>query len=263
MVDNLEKFANAVYNFALSAVILAAFTGILMHAIYAFGLRSTLQQTWVHQWLSRKVQLSKNEPLGSKKAYQKSSFLYKLTRIIKKILLGNFKHTYKDLKVKVKVEEIERDIVNLASAGDKRTLYSLSYSQLCGQISGAIRAELEYSSSESLIDVFAFMSPKEEREKIKNKLIPSDDASYNEIRERIVYHAERGVDELQVFLHRRWDKVNYFISTILAFILIVLLLLTSNRLQLSVQENLLYIVVGFAVGILAPVTQQFIETKLS
>ena len=56
--NNLKEFAEAVYNFALSAAILAAFIGILMHALYAFGLRPRLQRKWVRDWLAKQLRFS-------------------------------------------------------------------------------------------------------------------------------------------------------------------------------------------------------------
>lgn len=234
MTDNIANLSQEIYYFALSATILAALTGILMHVIYSFGIRYLLNKKLMRIWLKKKIH---------------------------EIEVSDEMLFNKEEKYMPHWQEVEKEIIKLAGSGNEKALYTLTFPQLCGQISGAIRAELEYSGRKLVLNVFAASASHEDMNALKeNKKDDSD--SVAEARERIMYYAERGVDELQVFLKQNWYRKDYIFSFCISYFTVLLLLVTSNRLELGFQQNILYLAVAAVVGLLAPIVQQLFEKKI-
>ncbi|NES64709.1 MAG: hypothetical protein F6K24_05325 [Okeania sp. SIO2D1] len=164
--------------------------------------------------------------------------------------------------VKDKMTAFQRSV----GMGNGSNIYSLPYQQLCGQITNALRNQVD-SGEGALLDIFARDVHPENLEKLKSK--NAQDLSNEEqnnlamIEEQLLNSADRGLDDLQITLAKWWLKVDYFFSILISFILLDRLLTVPTNFLIG--ENFqdydeLILIFSFCLisGFLAPTIRNFL-----
>src|SRR4051794_39604409 len=98
----LAALSDAARDLVLAVLLLATLTAILLRAAYDLGIRATVQQRWVDDWLRRRQAALR--PCDA-----------------------------------ADVTEIRR---HLDDIGARQDVYSLDYRQICGHIASAVQAQL-------------------------------------------------------------------------------------------------------------------------
>ena len=256
--DVLGSLAQTTTNFAISAVMLAVLTAIFLQALYELGLRAGLQRQWVSNWIKGRLLLIdtslKDDPWSSLRAALLLDRLF-------------FK---KDPDQKNVHTEVGKLLAWLEGQGREKSLYSLSYQQLCGQIASLVHGEINGSADDELIGVFALepkkgmyskQAPgKEEKSPPMRKTRESKAAR----RERLLFLAEKGIDELQIYLGRLWRMAGYIFNLLFSFGLALFLWLLSTQFNPLVTGNTwLLLSVGAAGGLIAPIANTVLERLFS
>ncbi|NET24774.1 hypothetical protein [Okeania sp. SIO1I7] len=161
--------------------------------------------------------------------------------------------------VKEKMTAFQRSV----GMGNGSNIYSLPYQQLCGQITNALRNQLD-SGEGALLDIFARDVYPENLEKLKNK--NAQDLSNEEqndlamIEEQVFNSADRGIDDLQITLAQWWLKVDYIFSIVISFVLSqgLLTVPTTWSVGNSTEERILVLAVSVISGSLAPTIRNFL-----
>ncbi|NEP80746.1 MAG: hypothetical protein F6K39_22785 [Okeania sp. SIO3B3] len=161
--------------------------------------------------------------------------------------------------VKEKMTTFQRSV----GMGNGSNIYSLPYQQLCGQITNALRNQVD-SGEGTLLDIFARDVHPENLEKLKNK--NAQDLSNEEqndlavIEEQVFNSADRGLDDLQITLAQWWLKVDYIFSIVIGFVLLqgLLTVPTTWSVANSIEERILVLAVSVISGSLAPTIRNFL-----
>ena len=143
------------------------------------------------------------------------------------------------------------------------SLYALRYQQLCGQIANALRNQLDYGEGD-LVDIFAKNADPEDLERLKNKNAPDlSEEEQNDlviVQERVLYYADRGLDDLQITLDGWGKKVDYLFSVVISFLLLEFLLTppTTWMVGENKYEIILSLFCSLISGLLAPTIRSFL-----
>lgn len=161
--------------------------------------------------------------------------------------------------VKDKMTAFQRSV----GMGNGSNIYSLPYQQLCGQITNALRNQVD-SGEGALLDIFARDVYPENLEKLKNKnaqdLSNEEQSDLAMIEEQVFNSADRGLDDLQITLAKFWLIVDYIFSAVISFILLEVLLTVPTNLSIadSWTELILVLSVSLISGFLAPTIRNFL-----
>jgi hypothetical protein len=192
----LTELASETYAFAVAAVILGTLAGILVRAFYETGFQIPLQRGVVRQWLRRRLEAidpATNEPNGGQ---------------------GPRKGISRE------VSELETEFVSgptgaFPTWSEREAFYSISYEQLCGQISTVLNT-LAREPVKQKAKLLPFVPAA-----ILEDLSKTPDA--NTAHDALAFRLERAVDELQMRLRRRRtlsDYVMMFAVSVVGFLLV-------------------------------------------
>jgi hypothetical protein len=133
----------------------------------------------------------------------------------------------KQLRRQRRLKVVEGQLITLAGAGNAFTLYSLPHQQLCGQIGTALQAELElsFAAKRRLITAFAARASRSDLQLVteadrKRESKGDPDGANSDAERRVSFHAERGLDQLQLSLSREWEWLNHIIGIGLAAVVL-------------------------------------------
>ena len=113
---------------------------------------------------------------------------------------------------------------------DEDSLFALRYQQFCGQLAVALQNELNRSG----------VTAKQ--------------------RQALAVQLEKHVDDLQIYLSRRWRSNNYKLNFAASLVIILLLIWTDNQFRAPFgQTTWLLLFVGTAAGLLAPVVRNLLD----
>jgi hypothetical protein len=163
-----------------------------------FPMRFLFQETWIRRWLAERVNdlnRAAAEPRFREASRPDANYETK----------------------KIDFGAVEEDMLRLAASGDRTAFYGLTIEQLCGQLNAALRAALEDPTQHNeLISVFAKTAKKDDLKnffnapaslRVTSEMSPEARASvqaFAESRNRVAYHTERSVDDLQISIGKRW-----------------------------------------------------------
>jgi hypothetical protein len=251
----LAGLADAAGKFAFTAVVLAALTAALLQAVYDIGLRGVLQRGHVKTWIRGKLRKLQDGRQPSVSPKTDGAGI------------------------------VQQRLVRLAAAGDPRGFYSLPYMQLAGQVAAAVQAELDSPGQRVLVRLFAAQAEAGDLDRVgasppeswrdeytsASKSTSEDLASadsdgsraetspaFQEAKRRVVFHAERGLDEFQLYLGRRWTRSSYVASVLVTTGLVQLLLLTSG-LPMERNAGVLGIALSVAATLLVPAARSLLD----
>ena len=180
----LATLAEAARDLALVALILASLTAVLLRAAYELGVRAAVQHRWVDSWLNCRQKALDPSAAGD-------------------------------------VDEIRR---HLDDIGAKQDVFALDYRQICGHVAGAIQAHLSFPKGEStFLTSFAARADDDDLDLLRAQRSGwADDQSLESemiaaARQRVAYHAEKGVDELQAYLGRSWARLTHDLALAASF----------------------------------------------
>jgi hypothetical protein len=179
----LAALSDAARNLVLAVLILSALTAILLRAANELGVRAAVQHRWVDAWFSRRAALSPG-------------------------VAGD-------------IDEIRR---HLAKIGTRQDVYSLDYRQICGLVAAAIQAHLTYPKGDSpFLTAIAAHADADDLGLLRTQ---RDGGMRDEVceagpivaaRQRVAYHAEKGLDDLQASLGRSWARLTYDLALSVSF----------------------------------------------
>jgi hypothetical protein len=180
----LAILAEAARDLALIALILASLSAVLPRAAYELGVRTAVQQRWVNAWLCRRQSAIDPNDAGD-------------------------------------MDEIRRYLDDI---GAKQDVFSLDYRQICGHVAGAIQTHLSFPKGESpFLMAFAARADGDDLDLLRAQRSGwADDQSLEAdlmaaARQRVAYHAENGVDELQAYLGRSWARLTHDLALAASF----------------------------------------------
>lgn len=179
----LAALSDAARNLVLAVLILSALTAILLRAAYELGVRAAVQHRWVELWFSRRAALSPGAA-------------------------GD-------------IDEIRR---HLATIGTRQDVYSLDYRQICGLVAAAIQAHLSYPKGESpFLTAIAAHADADDLDLLqaqRDGRLSGESCESGPVvaaRQRVAYHAEKGLDDLQASLGRSWARLTYDLALSVSF----------------------------------------------
>ena len=239
----LTEFLDRVYKHAFPAATAMAAVGVLSMALIqaikdSSPIRSAFQKRFLGEWLRRRS------------ARQFSS----------KGITG-----LRQPKAEGILNEVERDLVRLATGGDDAAFYDLAVEQMCGQISAASQIVLEYPQRHG--PLFRVLAAQAREDDIAAVLAPppaaaaesgADLTAYRDARNRVTHHIQRSIDALQIALAFRWKFYLQMLSFGTSFLIAAagVALMPSTA---SAAENVLTVVlVGLIAGFVAPIARDLV-----
>lgn len=159
----------------------------------------------------------------------------------------------------------ERDLIHLATGGDRNAFYDLETAQLCGQMNSAAQIALAYPDRHP--DLLRFLAPEAEESDIDRILqtrsfpaqadmpmSPQAQTDMNELldaRNRVTHHIQRTIDALQISMSFRWKLyLQLTVYTICLLLALITILTTKGPSRFSWLEILVMAVVA---GYISPV----------
>jgi hypothetical protein len=165
------------------------------------------------------------------------------------------------------LEPAERDLIHLATGGDRNAFYDLETAQLCGQMNSAAQIALAYPDRHP--DLLRFLAPEAEESDMERvsqttsfpaqaNATAQAQADMNELldaRNRVTHNLQRTIDALQISMSFRWKLyLQLTVYTICLILSLVTILTTKGPTRFSWLEILLMAVVA---GYLSPVISDF------
>jgi hypothetical protein len=261
----LEDLANTTTNFAIAAILLAVLTAIFMQALYEIFLRGQLQRRWVRDWIRQRLMRRTRKDSDREFRKKTGGFLTWLQKWLDRLTLKP-----SDPEASAKADEI---LDYLEGEGEEKSIYSLNYQQLCGQIASRVQREIEEPQETDLLLAFALDMTDEEIENLRlKKDLPrtrrrtgkteSGEAmdEMTSLRQRVLFHAEKGVDDLQIKLGRLWRENNYLLNLLFSIGLTLFLSLLATQFQFRfTEQSWVLLSVGGAGGLFAPIASNVLE----
>ena len=167
-------------------------------------------------------------------------------------------------------EAAEKELVALATDGDKNAFYDLAIEQLCGQISAAAQIVLEYPGDHAqLLQCLAAEGPKgaiehltkqrgslrENFESLKAAGATAEMQSLGDAKTRMLHQVQRSIDGFQISATYRW-KLYWQLASFILSMIIAIVASHSQNFPWSTS-----IFIGLSAGFLAPVARD-LQAKL-
>jgi len=163
----------------------------------------------------------------------------------------------------------EKDLVHLATGGDRNALYDLETPQLCGQMNAAAQIALAYPERHP--ELLRFLAPEADEADVnivaqtpsfaKARSAPAssgESANMDELldaRNRVTHHLQRSIDALQISMGFRWKLyLQLTVYTICLIASLFAILTTKGPTRFAWLE---IIVVGVVAGFVSPVISDF------
>ena len=260
----LSQLADVSLDFLTAVLILAGLTSIITQALFEVGLRYFINRLAVDRWFWQRTERERgyrSSLKGSSQFFFSSVVLAPIGIIV--YLIGGY----------WKSEE-EKRLVAMAGSGNRQTLYSLRFPQLAGLIGLALQTSLDAPRNADLNLLRTFGKGAEtEISSIQSDPAKSDGPTENgtdrlsaypeETRDHISHHLERGVDDLQVYVSGFWRNMDYLLSLSFSLGLVFLLVMIPSTFQPVQSPNFLFVSVGIAAGLIAPLLRNLLSRVLS
>jgi hypothetical protein len=167
------------------------------------------------------------------------------------------------------LKRAERDLIHLATGGDRNAFYDLETAQLCGQMNSAAQIALAYPDRHP--DLLRFLAPEAEDADLDRVSqtasfparadtvsTPQSQADMNELldaRNRVTHNLQRTIDALQISMSFRWKLyLQLTVYTVCLILSLVTILTTKGATRFSWLEIPVMAVVA---GYLSPVISDF------
>jgi hypothetical protein len=179
----LAALSDVARDLVLAVLILSSLTSILLRAACELGVRAAVQHRWIDTWFCRRAALSPSAGGDT--------------------------------------DEIRR---HLATIGTRQDVYALDYRQICGLVAAAIQAHLSFLKGDSpFLTAIAAHADADDLGLLRAQR--DGDASGESCesspvvaaRQRVAYHAEKGLDDLQAYLGRSWARLTYDLALSVSF----------------------------------------------
>jgi hypothetical protein len=291
MPSIIDDLGTAAFNFALTALVVALFTMLFLQAVYGLGVRPAFQRWMVRSWLRRRLEglaAPPSAPAPAAAAAGTRSATEPADPVAARVDAAP-----PSLLPVPTLEEVEGELVNVAGAGRRSALYSLSHAQLCGQIAAAVQAELDAPGPRPLTRVFAAGARNEDLaavdagsrrgtagssaggEGVRPTVPPlvstvegkeKEGAKDEDAPFRVRFHAERGIDDLQSHLARAMQFGDYAFSLLVTLSLLAVLS-TASVGDVQVDDSRpvgddkfwVYLSVALAASLLVPVIRMLVD----
>ena len=176
----------------------------------------------------------------------------------------------------INVDNAQRSLIRLATAGDTEALYSLVPDKLVGQINAAARMALDSPKGhEDLISCLASQadpndlaavlnppsSPLASASEEEKKWARDQATAYLEAKNRVATHIQRTLDGFQISLDYQWTHWNQMCALALNFVF-VMAVLATNSVRAGVwyrTDAPAYILVAILGGFVAPVAKDLVS----
>lgn len=170
-------------------------------------------------------------------------------------------------------EEAEKDLIRLATSGDREALYDLPIEQVSGQMNAATQIVLDYpwhhphllyclAAQASAEDVKKLVGARPLAEKPRAQLTEEEKSRLADLvdpRNRVTHQVQRSLDGLQISAGFRWKLCLQIASIVLSGLFIVAgLWLFTNEPILTFRRLGLYLVAAILGGFLAPVARDLV-----
>jgi hypothetical protein len=167
-------------------------------------------------------------------------------------------------------EAAEKDLVDLATDGDRNAFYDLAIEQLCGQITAAAQIVLEYPGEHAeLLQCLTAQGPnwaianltklrgamRENFESLKAAGAKEEMQSLGDAKTRMLHQVQRSVDGLQISATYRW-KLYWQLASFVFSVMVAMVAIQSQRFPWSTS-----LFIGLSAGFLAPVARD-LQAKL-
>jgi hypothetical protein len=165
-------------------------------------------------------------------------------------------------------EAAEKDLIRLATGGDRDAFYDLETAQLCGQMNSAAQMAVAYPDRH--LQLLRFLAP--EADDVDLDLLakstesvaaratasPQDQAHMDALldaRNRITHHVQRGIDALQISMSFRWKFILQVIVYLICLVASALTILTLKPQGPYTFGEIL--IVAVVAGFLSPIISDF------
>ena len=173
-------------------------------------------------------------------------------------------------------DNLRKELVALATAGDAQALYDLSIDKLAGQVNMAavsiietpsrhpelLRAMAAQANSED-VDLLINTSPDQFRVPNLEFLPPDLQAQMSRLsdaRNRVSHHIQRTIDALQISVAQKWKRRNQSVSLTLSFIVGVFAPLVHGREAFTFRVVIISVCLALLGGLLAPILRDFVTS---
>lgn len=168
--------------------------------------------------------------------------------------------------VELDLRKAERDLVRLATGGDRKAFYDLETAQLCGQMNTAAQLALTYASRHR--DLLYYLAPEADPKDIEMvTTAPSTSGATPETvdvntlldaRNRLAHHLQRGVDALQISMSFRWKFILQLLAYSVSFVVSFAAVFAVNADgRFNIIESIL---MGIVAGFISPAISDFVAT---
>jgi hypothetical protein len=238
----LQMLGNAGAGSVLLALTLAsaASTAILQLFKDLTPIRGWFQKWWLHRWFGRHVAAFAPPPLPPPPAPAFPS---------------------------LKIDDVERQIVELATGGDRDAFYDLPSDQLVAQLNAAAQSALDYPGVKFYYPVVAVLSQGADVADLAQvaginsarQALMSDppNTAYADARTRLAHRIQRNLDGMQISLGDDWQLVMQTLAFLASSAMIEIAVLHYGN--LGVWEFVLGLVVGALASYLSPVLNDIIK----
>ena len=166
--------------------------------------------------------------------------------------------------------DAERQLIELATAGDAKAFYDLPVEQLCGQANAAAQLVLEYPERyEALLRVLGARGDPHDIEVLLERNRPRTEAgpppdphprAQGEIdaRTRITSLVQRSLDGLQISASAQWRFLLQALAFLLSYLFTIVGVSLYSRGAATGSEIFSTILLGLAAGFLAPIARDLV-----
>ena len=166
--------------------------------------------------------------------------------------------------VEPNIIKAEKDLVRLATAGDRAAFYDLAIEQMCGQMNAAAQVVLEYPADhDDLLRCLAALADKNDLDvlldkTVREKVAPKTQAQVD-ARTRVIHQVQRSIDGFQISAGFRWKWILQVVSFAISFALIFVgFSMHAGADGLRLDHVGSYILAGLLGGFLAPVARDLV-----
>ena len=293
IAQGLQAIAEASVYFSIATLLLAVLTALLLQAFYDFWLRRSINKWAIYDWLTERrnttfASLEKllgrrlpDKPPADQRPPAAAAHLPGQEQEIISVPPPADKRppaaptpipstTVGDMRKRSGLEEI--------GIAEDSSLFDLPYPKLCAQISVALQNAIDLGRAPAVGLVFAGLQDREVEHRRDSEKAPEDDLTWVDSlvdqfagrtrelaadqrgRERqiLTMRVERGVDELQSELARRWVRSVYRWSFGISVLLLGILLAGARGIDASFGSFVIIVFLVLAAALLAPPLQRLI-----
>jgi len=159
-------------------------------------------------------------------------------------------------------KELEHELLVLTHLVRRGSLFSLRYEQLCGQIATALQAAIPRYGSPLLLKLFGARGVDDALHQVADARAGEGGDDGGEARRRIAFLVDRGVDELQAHLAKRWRWIDYLTALAVSEGMVLALAYTTGIVPRSI-EIWLYTSIAVMAALLSSLVRNWLERRAS